>query len=431
MTQIARIEIESLVMRLLGDSDLESKEIYMRTQMLELGRKTLEKILTEIEAETTGKFSEGQNYTLYGYRSRKLLTLLGTVDIKRKYYYNQQEHKSRIPFDERLGILESSYSHGIQKVASRVGAYMPFDTSGRQIKELTGILIGGKTVERITKQVGKEVQRYNQGRDKRMPDRAKITKQTMYLCMDGTGIPMNKEEVKGRKGKQTAEAKTREVKLGCIFTQIGVNQKGYPVREAESTTYVGGIINAETFGRQIYDESNNRIAEQARRLCIIGDGAAWIWNIAEEYFPGSIQIVDLYHAKEHYWNVGRSFFYKGSKMLEIWTENRRKELEQGNVKKVIKAIKRLKSKTDSQRSVVETETAYFNKHKNRMRYNYFRKNKLFVGSGVLEAGCKSVIGQRLKQSGMHWSLEGAKSVIALRCCMHSNQWEDFWEKRVA
>jgi hypothetical protein len=418
-------------MKLLGERNLESQEIYMRERMLELGRKTLEKVLTEIEVETSDKFAEGQNYRLYGYRSRKLLTLLGTVDIKRKYYYNRQGHKSRIPLDERLGIQGSSYSHGIQKVVSRVGAYMPFDISGRQIKELTGILIDGKTVERITKQLGKEVYQYNQGRDKRMPDRTEISKQTMYLCMDGTGIPMNKKELKGRKGKRTAEAKTREVKLGCIFTQIGVSREGYPVREAASTTYVGGIINAESFGRQIYDESNNRIAEQARRLCIIGDGAAWIWNIAEEYFPGAIQIVDLYHAREHYWNVARSFFYEGSKMLNIWTANRRKELEEGNVNKVIKAIKRLKSKTGSQRSIVETEIAYFNKHKNRMRYDYFRRNKLFVGSGVLEAGCKSVIGQRLKQSGMHWSLEGAKSVIALRCCMHSNQWEDFWEKRAA
>jgi Uncharacterised protein family (UPF0236) len=431
VTYIARIEIESLVVKLLGEGDLESEEIYMRERMLELGRKTLEKVLTEIEAETTGKFAEGQNYKLYGYRSRKLLTLLGKIDIKRKYYYNQQEHKSRIPFDERLGILESSYSCGIQKVVSRVGAYMPFDISGRQIKELTGILIDGKTVERITKQIGKEVHQYNQGGDKRMPDRAEISKQTMYLCMDGTGIPMSKKELRGRKGKQTAEAKTREVKLGCIFTQIGVTSDGYPVREAESTTYVGGIINAESFGREVYNESTNRKSEQARRLCIIGDGAAWIWNIAEEYFPGAIQIVDLYHAREHYWNVARSFYNEGSKMLNLWTENRRKELEAGNARKVIKAIKRLKSRTCSQRSVVETEIAYFNKHKNRMRYNYFRKNKLFVGSGVLEAGCKSVIGQRLKQSGMHWSLGGANSVIALRCCMHSNQWEDFWEKRAA
>ncbi len=413
------------------ETNLESQEIYMRAQMLDLGRKIIEKVLAEIEVETTGKFAEERKYKLYGYRSRKLLTLLGIVEIKRKYYYNQQEHKSRIPFDEKLGIMESSYSCGIQKVVSRVGAYMPFDTSGQQLRELTGIIIDAKTVERITKQLGTEVQRYNQGEDKRMPDRAEISKQTMYLCMDGTCVPMNKEALRGRKGKQTEEAKTREVKLGCIFTQIGVNPEGYPVREAESTTYVGGIINAETFGRQIYDESNNRRAEQARRLCIIGDGAAWIWNIAEEYFPGATQIVDLYHAREHYWNVARSFFYEGSKMLYIWTEKRKKELDEGNVSKVIKAIKGLKSKTESQRSVVEREIAYFNKHKYRMRYNYFRKNKFFVGSGVLEAGCKSVIGQRLKQSGMHWSLEGADSVIALRCCMYSNQWEDFWEKRAA
>jgi len=78
---------------------------------------------------------------------------------------------------------------------------------------------------------------------------------------------------------------------------------------------------------------------------------------------------------------------------------------------------------------LEREIGYFEKNKDRMRYNEFRRQGLFVGSGVVEAGCRTVIGQRLKQSGMHWTVKGANSIIALRCCFLSNRWEDFWEYR--
>lgn len=424
-------EIQSLINKLLRETDFDEQEIYARSRALEIGRMTMETILRAKEEMTETETTPDVNYKDYGYRNRHLLTLIGSIEIRRKYYYDPEKQSSKIPFDEQLGITESPYSVGISKVVSRIGAYMPFGSSEQQLKELTGIFIDDKTIERITKEVGKEVWDYNHGANKLLPDKSEIHRQTMYLCMDGTGIPMNKESLSGRKGKNTEEAKTREVKLGCIFTQMGVDSDGYPKRQEASTTYIGGIINAETLGTEAYKEANERGYTEAEKFCIVGDGAAWIWNIAEEYFPKAVQIVDLYHAREHYWNVARSFFSEGEKRLFIWTEKRKKELDEGSVGKVIKAIRQLKAKTEKQKLLVEKEIGYFNKHKNRMRYKTFRKENLFVGSGVLEAGCRSVIGQRLKQSGMHWSIDGANSLIALRCCIYSNQWGDFWENRAA
>jgi excinuclease UvrABC ATPase subunit len=162
----------------------------------------------------------------------------------------------------------------------------------------------------------------------------------------------------------------------------------------------------------------------------MGDGASWIWNIAEEHFYGAIQIIDLYHGREHYWNVGRAAFGSDQKRLNPWAEKRRKELDQGKVEHVIKAIQSLVASTKEQQEIFEGEIAYFEKNKDRMRYEDFRKQGLFVGSGVVEAGCRTVIGQRLKQSGMHWTVMGANNIIALRCCILSNRWEDFWEDQI-
>ena len=104
-------------------------------------------------------------------------------------------------------------------------------------------------------------------------------------------------------------------------------------------------------------------------------------------------------------------------------------MDQGNVEQVVEAIKHLTPSTDQEKDVLERGIGYFENNKDRMRYNEFRRQGLFVGSGVVEAGCRTVIGQRLKQSGMHWTVKGANSIIALRCCFLSNRWEDFWEYR--
>jgi len=263
-------------------------------------------------------------------------------------------------------------------------------------------------------------------------DRLKQPIKIMYATMDGTGVPVVKKETTGRKGKGSdGQAKTREVKLGCIFTQTGVDQDGYAVRDELSTTYIGKITTAEEFGKSLHREAIRRGVEQAAKVCVIGDAAPWIWNIAQDYFHGAIQIVDLYHAREHYWNVAKLFFGKDERKRHRWTERRKKELNDGAVGKVIRSIGRLKSMTEEQREACRCELNYFKNNKHRMHYDHYRREGLFVGSGIIEAGCRTLVGQRLKQSGMHWTVRGANSIIALRCCLFSHLWEDFWAYRAA
>lgn len=377
---------------------------------------------------------QGHEYEFVGYRDKMVLTVLGGVAVRRAYYSDKQCGTGYCPKDHALDIEGTSYSAGVRRMMSKVGAYRPFGLGHEDLEELGGIRVSSKEVERVSQMVGGQVEGYHVGQgfaalsDKVVPIHG-ISR--MYVCMDGTGVPMVKKETAGRQGKgEDGQARTREAKLGCVFTQTGVDLEGRPVRDEESTSYAGSIEPAEAFGVRIYQEAKRRGLDRAKEVCVLGDGAPWIWNIADEHFYGATQIVDLYHAREHYWNVGRAYFGQEKDRLHQWTEERRGKLDDGKVEEVIEAIKRLSSFPRGDRETCEREIGYFEKNKERMQYADFKRRGLFVGSGVLEAGCRTVIGQRLKQSGMHWTVRGANRIIALRCSLLSNRWEDFWESRV-
>lgn len=401
-----------------------------------IGSNILEKLLNSDGGDYKGRSlpcDKGHVFEFIEYRDKKLLTVLGLVTVKRAYYHDKGCKEGNCPKDKDLDIVGTSFSPGLRRMIGRVGAYRPFALGHEDIKEMAGISVDTKEIERRSNQLGKQIEEfykeeYTGTLSHNIIPIKKIP--VMYICMDGTGVPVVKAETVNRQGKgEDGHAKTREAKLGCVFTQTTVDAKGYPIRDESSTSYVGAIETAEEFAHRIYAEAICRGIERAEKVCIIGDGAPWIWNIADEQFYGAVQIIDLHHAREHYWNVARVAFGSDKKRINQWVGKRCKELDHGKVEQVIKAIKQLSDSTKEKNEVFEREIGYFEKNKDRMRYDEFRRQGFFVGSGVLEAGCRTVIGQRLKQSGMHWTVKGANNIMALRCCFLSNRWEDFWEYR--
>jgi hypothetical protein len=363
---------------------------------------------------------------------QKVLTVLGPITLNRAYYYDEKYKKGWCPKDTAFNIEETSLSPGVRRIVARAGASDPFALGHQDIKEMAGLEVDPKEIDRVSHRIGEEIEAFYQETPLCFGDsvspRESISK--MYICMDGTGVPVVKAETVNRKGKgEEGEAKTREAKLGFVFTQTQVDEKGYPVRDEGSTSYAGAIETAEAFGKRIYEEAWRRGEEEAPKVCVIGDGSPWIWNIAEEHFYGATQIIDLYHAQEHYWKVAHAVFGFDRTTLDSWTDQRRKELDRGEVEAVIEAIQGLSHRGKEQKEICEKESGYFEKNKDRMRYDDFTKNGLFIGSGVVEADCRTVIGQRLKQSSMFWTVKGANSIIVLWCCLLSNRWEDFWEYR--
>ena len=244
---------------------------------------------------------------------------------------------------------------------------------------------------------------------------------------------MVKKETVGRQSKTKGQpAHTREVKLGCVFTQTTYDKEGFPIRDPDSTTYTGAIETAEEFGKRIYLEAYQRGWERAAKNVVLADGAEWIWNLADLHFPGAIQIVDLYHARQHLWELARKLHPNDAIKQKAWMKkHQRRMLDKGKIEKLVLSLRSIASTNPEVIEKLRIEAAYFYRNAERMRYPKFRRQHLFVGSGVIEAGCKTVIGSRLKQSGMFWTVRGANAIVALRCCHLNGQFEDYWEARRA
>jgi hypothetical protein len=371
-------------------------------------------------------------------RSRPVFTVVGWARMNRPWYLCEQCHEGQFPADEALDIKDTELSPGVRRMQALVGQGSPFDHGREQMKILAGLEVTAKSVERTAEAIGADIAAGEQREIARavqldLPVIIGEPISILYVQMDGTGIPVVKKETEGRKGKINGQpAHTREVKLGCVFTQTNWDKEGYPIRDSDSTTYTGAIETAEDFGKRIYVEAWKRGWSRAKKKVVMGDGAEWIWNLADLHFPGAVQIVDLYHARQHLWDLARTLYPYDSVNQKAWVKaNQKRLLDKGKIEKLVLALRSIESTDADVLKEIRTEADYFERNAERMRYPQFRKQHLFVGSGVIEAGCKTVIGSRLKQSGMFWTVRGANSIIALRCCHLNGRFEDYWAGRRA
>ena len=246
------------------------------------------------------------------------------------------------------------------------------------------------------------------------------------------GLPVTATEIVGRHGKTEGKpAHTREAKLGCVFTQTTYDDEGYPIRDPDTTTYTGAIETAEEFGKRIYLEAWNRGWSRADQKVVMGDGAEWIWNLADQHFPGAIQIVDKFHAREHLWTIARKLHPYDDALQNRWMMIHQDLLDECKIKKLVASVRSVQTTSPELIETLRIEAEYFIKNAKRMRYPKFRRLHLFVGTGVIEAGCRNVVGLRLKQSGMFWTVRGANAILALRCSHLNGRFEDYWEARCA
>ena len=316
-------------------------------------------------------------------------------------------------------------------MVGRAAAMVSFAEGSELLRELAGVPVDPKQVERTAERLGREIAQDERHVVEPEPPAAP----TLYLGMDGTGVPMRPAELEGRVGKQPdGSAKTREVKLVTVWSAEGRDEEGIPVRDPGSVTYSAAIESAAShdtdavaseFAQRAHREGQRRGFDQARRRVVLGDGALWIWNLADEQFPGAIQIVDLYHAKGYLWDVAKAIYGAGSDLAEQWAKQRRDELDEGKIDAVLAALRVHAEAHDEARKCLNRIA----RNQRRMRYPEFRAQGLCVSSGVVEAGCKRAIGTRLKRAGMHWTVAGADAIIALRCCKLTGRFEDFWERR--
>ncbi|MEO8053459.1 MAG: ISKra4 family transposase [Acidobacteriota bacterium] len=424
-----------------GALDLEAIEMAVRSAMHHAGAAMLSELLrfpVPAAEQRTVACACGQQAQYRELRSKPVLTAVGLAHVTRPYYLCSHCHAGQFPADVELDIESTEFSPGVRRMQAVVGQDAPFDHGRQQLHLLAGLEVTAKSVERIAESIGEALAGREQAGIQRAVqlDLPIIVGQPipiLYVEMDGTGVPVVKKETIGRKGKTEGQpAHTREAKLGCVFTQTAWDQEGYAIRDPDSTTYTGAIETAEEFGKRLYLEAWNRGWSRAQKKVVLGDGAEWIWNLAQQHFPGAIQIVDLYHARQHLWTVARLLFPHDTGQQKTWMEIHQKRwLDKGKIEKLILSLRSLASANTALTEKIRTEADYFQTNLERMRYPKFRRQHLFVGSGVIEAGCKTVIGSRLKQSGMFWTVRGANAITALRCSHLNRRFEDYWARRRA
>lgn len=362
-------------------------------------------------------------------RPRGVDTIFGSIELKRDYLYSAKDKQGRCPLDQALGLIDGA-SPGLVRLASRAAAREGFEAASADLKELAGIQIGGRQIQRLVAHSGPRIaeQLKFTGSDvelKPMP--------ICYVEADGTGIPMVAQELEARKGKQNdGAAKTREVKLGCVFSQTKTDEEGQPMRDYQSTSYVGTLESVETFAPLLRDEARRRGIGKSSKIVFIGDGAAWIWELARTHFPLAILILDFYHMMEYLHELSQLLYGKDTPWAGRMKDQWKDQMERDEVQSVIDAIKkRVEQQGElSAQSLekIQEKIGYLEKNKDKMLYGSFRQQGLFYGSGVVEAGCRAVIGKRLKQSGMFWSKSGAENVLALRCALIGNRWDECWNQ---
>jgi Uncharacterised protein family (UPF0236) len=380
----------------------------------------------------------GQQAHYRDIRSKPVLTAVGQVEVSRPYYLCPHCHTGQFPADVELDIENTEFSPGVRRMQATVGHDVPFDQGREQMRVLAGLEVTTKSVERTAEAIGDDIAQGEQQQIRKavqldLPVIVGEPIPILYIQMDGTGVPVVKKETQGRRGKSEGQpAHTREAKLGCVFTQTTWDKEGYPIRDPDSTTYTGAIETADEFGRRIYLEAWKRGWSRAEKKVVIGDGAEWIRNLVADHFPGAVQIVDLYHARQHLWDIARNLYPHQDANQRAWMKIHQKRLlDKGKIEKLVVALRSIDSDNPEIAEKLRTEANYFETNADRMRYPEFRRQHLFVGSGVIEAGCRTVIGSRLKRSGMFWTVRGANSILALRCCQLNGRFEDYWEARRA
>jgi hypothetical protein len=419
--------------------DLEAVEMLVRSAMYQAGASTLTELLRFPAPDQRAIPCQcGQSALYRELRPKTVLTVVGTVEVTRPYYLCPYCHEGQFPADQELDLVDTEFSPGVRRMQALVGQQAPFEHGREQLKLLAGLEVTTKSVERVAEAIGEDIarreqQEIDQAVQLDLPVIVGEPVPILYVQMDGTGVPVVKKETAGRRGKLDGlPAHTREAKLGCVFTQTKWDKEGFAIRDLDSTTYIGAIETAEQFGKRLYVEAWKRGWSRAQKKVVIGDGAEWIWNLAKEHFPGAIQIVDLFHARQHLWDLARLLYPNDTHRRNAWIGLHQKRwLDKGKIAKLVASLHSIQTPDADLANKIRTEAEYFATNASRMRYPKFRKQHLFVGSGVIEAGCKTVIGHRLKQSGMFWTVQGANSILALRCSHLNGRFEDYWEDRRA
>lgn len=361
-----------------------------------------------------------------GYRSKVLLINLGWITLRRPYLYSPLGGQGRCPLDSAWGFVDS-YSPEVLRLSCRAAALASsYEAASQDLLTYAGLAIDARQLQRLVSLMAPVMNRWRHAQQPSVP--TATCGEVMCIGTDGTGAPMRRSYLRGRKAKQGGRARTREVKVGTVFTHRKPSQPDQrPERDYRSTSYLAAIVSSDEFGPLLRHEAIRRGMGSAKTVVFLGDGAVWVWKLARLNFPGAVCILDYYHACEHLSLLSAILYGEGTILAKRRYRLWKKWLLKDKVTEVIQRAKQDLPQQVVARKLAQLQLNYLERNRSKMLYRTFRAAGYFIGSGVVEAGCKVVVGQRLKHSGMLWSRKGAEHLLAIRCALLSGWLEDFWQ----
>jgi hypothetical protein len=375
-----------------------------------------------------------------------LLTMWDTLTLERPYFSCAPCHHGTGPLDQALHLGPGQISPALEESLSMLGACMPFELAAKALRKLLLVDLPAKTAQRVTDRIGAELEAQQQAEVQRawtqyeFPPLEGARPDILYLSVDGTTVRLGDEY--------------HEVKVAAFHrTEVRTTAQGKRELHAVDVTYIVAVDEtAEAFAQRVLVEGYRRGWDLARLVVVLGDGAAWIWKHISTQVPDQVQkigIVDFYHASERLWGVAKAVWGEQGADNKTWVEARLAELLHGQLPAVIQEVERLWVHTGAARpqlaclgeekakdlpepkKTIREAWTYFTNNQERMHYDQYRQQGLFIGSGTVESACKRLIGARLKQSGMRWSKEGAQAVLQVRALFlgDRDRWDHFWSHR--
>lgn len=462
-------EMEKEILKLIDhlesikEGDLQTLEQSVLRACLSVGRTMMEQILnhTAEEAERPARREGtcGHEQRLIGRRPKQLHTLMGKVTIRRSYYQCKvQEEKlsatcshGQAPWDVVWGQIAGRTSPGVQKLLGKLVSRLTLaeavdtftDILPLQMSERQALNLIQPLGEALSEQEEEQVQAlFAQAANKEMQaaEHGAVLGpaiRRLYIETDGVtarirrgSVPMEEAETK-RKGDVY-----REIKVGAVFEGIPGRERselvpGVFLDEPGPIQYVARRLHVEEFGRFLYALAQRCGVDRAQEVVVLGDGARWIRHIVEDHFPQATHIVDLYHAREHVWNVANAVYGSGTPQAAAWANQADDRLTHGQIEELVHMIERLPSipaLPGASRSISAIEAEYFLSNAERMRYPTFRAKGMHIGSGIAEAACKTVVSTRAKKSGMRWTPDGLDALLALRTSVLNQSYNSFWDQ---
>lgn len=446
------------------DGELKALEHKIYTGVLEIGRQLFQCRLNAGTEPAPGKQKGacGHEQQLVEYRTKQILTLMGKVDFKRAYYHCQrgkeEEHQplcsqGRAPADQVWGIEQRRSTPGVQEYISYLCARLTFEEAAETFSRLLPLSISARQAQSLMEPVGQALAAREEqvlkalfdqaSRKQSSPDEQKERLQPqrsvrLYIEMDGIMERLRRGTVEMEVVEEKRKGDVyRELKVGTIFEAERGRERSELAPEVwidtpkeNSMRYVARRSAKGDFDQLLYGLARQCGLDQAKQMVVLGDGAPWIWKLAEEHFPGAVQIVDLYHAQEHVWQVARAVYGPQTEATTVWATAACDLLVHGKIEALVAAIATLPSiapEPGESHSVPERAVNYFTTNAERMRYPTFRAQGMHVGSGIAEAACKTVVATRLKRSGMRWTPEGLDALLPLRTSVLNQTYDDFWE----